>query len=410
MKKIRLAYIRTQFWLNLKVGGSVSHTLGVLNSLKKSNCIFKIISNEKFLGIGGFNYKIIKPILFTKKLVEIGELLFNFYSKNKFKNEILKFKPDIIYHRFSSKTFFITMLAKKLKIPLILEYSGSGIWALKYWFGKENKILNFFNKYLRIKYLQIIEDYNVKNASLVVAVSNPLKEDLIKAGVPDNKILVNPNGVDIDKFNPEVVEDKRCKIILRKLELNNRKKIIGFVGTFGPWHGIYQLVSAIDKINSMRQYSDLTFLLIGDGSLRKFAEDKLKKYDNVIFTGSIDYSDIQYYLAICNILVSPHCYQADGKEFFGSPTKLFEYMAMGKGIVASNLGQIGRVLEHNKTAVLVEPENVEELSTGILKLVKNEKLRKKLGSNARDVVIKKYTWDKNTKRLMDAIVKKKIIK
>ena len=139
MKKIRLAYIRTQFWLNLKVGGSVSHTLGVLNSLKKSNCIFKIISNEKFLGIGGFNYKIIKPILFTKKLVEIGELLFNFYSKNKFKNEILKFEPNLIYHRFSSKTFFITMLAKKLKIPLILEYSGSGVWALKYWFGKENQ-------------------------------------------------------------------------------------------------------------------------------------------------------------------------------------------------------------------------------------------------------------------------------
>ena len=110
---------------------------------------------------------------------------------------------------------------------------------------------------------------------------------------------------------------------------------------------------------------------------------RLSKYDEVIFTGIIPYSEIQYYLAVCDILISPHNIPLDSKEFFGSPTKIFEYMAMGKGIVASDLGQIGEVLEDNNTAILIEPGNVDESVQGILKLITNEELRNKLGRNAR---------------------------
>lgn len=113
--------------------------------------------------------------------------------------------------------------------------------------------------------------------------------------------------------------------------------------------------------------------------------------------------DIQDYLAICDILVSPHCPQIDGREFFGSPTKLFEYMAMGKAIVASNLGQIGKVLEDGKTAILVEPGNVDALVNGILKLAKDKNLREKLGKSARKEVIKNYTWRQHTKRILNKL-------
>jgi glycosyltransferase involved in cell wall biosynthesis len=103
----------------------------------------------------------------------------------------------------------------------------------------------------------------------------------------------------------------------------------------------------------------------------------------------------------CDILLSPHAPQSDKREFFGSPTKLFEYMAMSKGIIASDLGQIGRILINGKTAVLVEPGNVKELVNGILGLVDNSGFAKKLGENARLAALEGHTWDTNIRRLLE---------
>jgi len=78
-------------------------------------------------------------------------------------------------------------------------------------------------------------------------------------------------------------------------------------------------------------------------------------------------------------------------------------MGMGKGIVASDLEQIGEVLEHKKTAGLVKPRDVQDLVEGILKLTEDEDLRSELGRNAREEALEKYTWDKHVKRTLDKI-------
>jgi len=83
------------------------------------------------------------------------------------------------------------------------------------------------------------------------------------------------------------------------------------------------------------------------------------------------------------VLVSPHGRQADGGEFFGSPTKLYEYMAAGRPIVASRLGQIAEVLEDQVTALLVEPDNPQALAEAIVRLVDDAPLRTRLGCAAR---------------------------
>jgi len=106
-------------------------------------------------------------------------------------------------------------------------------------------------------------------------------------------------------------------------------------------------------------------------------------------------------LDACDILVAPHVPLADGSEFFGSPTKIFEYMAMGKGIVASRLGQIGEVLVDAETALLVEPGQVEELREALVRLVGDEKLRKALGVRAREVAERQHTWTHNAQRVLD---------
>jgi len=401
---MKIIYARTQFWFNLKSGGSVGHTLGILNALKNNNWNIKIVSNEAFLGIKNFEHSIVTPRLLPSpplsttprpkiKKLFLKEFFYNFYAQKKFKKEILEFKPDYIYHRFRGLSFFVSKIAKELNIPLILEFNSFDSWKLKYW--KKG-----FSKYFFYLIVKRIENYNLKKAFLVVVVSEPLKDDLLKLDVPERKILINPNGVDVEKFNPVLAQTQNIK---QKLGIKENSIIIGFSSTFSLWHGVPQLTEAIDKILGQQLNQDIHFLLIGDGPLKQECKNKIGHYKGITFTGEIPYTDIQNYLAICDILLSPHCPQIDGKEFFGSPTKLFEYMAMEKGIIASNLGQIGKVLENNKTAILVKPGDVDELVAEILKLAQDRELRKKLGRNAREEVMKNYTWQKNVERLIERL-------
>src|SRR5439155_14254978 len=131
-------------------------------------------------------------------------------------------------------------------------------------------------------------------------------------------------------------------------------------------------------------------LLIGDGSLKGEVEQRLNASgdrDRVTFAGVVSHERVPVLLDACDILVSPHVPLADGTEFFGSPTKLFEYMAMGKGIVASRLGQIGDVLVDGETALLVEPGNAAELIAALVKLASDPELLGRLGGAARQAAI-----------------------
>jgi len=399
MKYIKILYARTQFWFNLKSGGSVGHTLGVLNGLRQNNCKIKIISNERFLGIDDFNYTVIEPKI--KK--PLGQFLYNFYAKNRFKKEIPKFKPDFIYHRYTGYTFFVTKIAKKLKIPLILEFNSFDTWKLKYWIRNNPFWKKFFARNFKYHIVKYIENYNLKHADLIVVVSEPLRDDLVSLGIPKKKILFIPNGVDPDKFNLEDVDQEECEKLKKDLGIDENKLIVGFVGTFGPWHGIPQLTQAVDRISKSKLFSNIHFLLIGDGDLKRESENQIGQYKEVTFIGEVSYSDVQHYLAVCDILVSPHCPQVDGREFFGSPTKLFEYMAMGKPIIASRLGQIGDVLEHKKTAYLVEPGNVENLAEAMNTLIMEPGLCNVLGQNARAEVLSKYTWEKHVWKIIEKL-------
>jgi glycosyltransferase involved in cell wall biosynthesis len=115
----------------------------------------------------------------------------------------------------------------------------------------------------------------------------------------------------------------------------------------------------------------------------------------VIFTGPLPPEKVAEYLDASDILVSPHIPMPDGSRFFGSPTKLFEYMAMGKAIVASRLDQLAEVLEHERTALLVTPGNPEELEQAILRLALDSAERETLGSAARQAAVEHHDWSRN---------------
>ena len=123
-----------------------------------------------------------------------------------------------------------------------------------------------------------------------------------------------------------------------------------------------------------------------------------------IFAGHVQHERVPALLDACDILLSPHVPLEDGSEFFGSPTKLFEYMAMGKGIVASRLGQIADVLADEQNALLIEPGSAQQLADAILRLMKSRELRERLGAAARRAAIERHTWKQNAQRVINEYV------
>jgi glycosyltransferase involved in cell wall biosynthesis len=248
-----------------------------------------------------------------------------------------------------------------------------------------------------------IEFLNLQAASVVVVVSQPLKDELVGRGIDRDKILVNPNGVDPERYSPEVDGSR-----VRAQYLLDGKTVVGFIGTFGRWHGAEILAEAFGKL--LQKYPEnqerVKLFMIGDGITMPLVKENVEKFaikESCILTGLIPQKEGPKYLAACDILVASHKPNPDGTPFFGSPTKLFEYMAMGKGIVASDLNQIGEILKHDDTAWLVKPGDVESLEHGLKILIDNEHLRNRLGKAARQEVVTKYTWKEHTRKIIEKL-------
>lgn len=189
----------------------------------------------------------------------------------------------------------------------------------------------------------------------------------------------------------------------RDLRFDDSAVVAGFVGSFGAWHGAPVLACAFAEVAA--RVPNLHLLLVGDGpelrpSLEIVCNAGLEGRTTVI--GKVRPSAVPAYLDACDMLVAPHVPLPDGADFFGSPTKLFEYMAAGKAIVASQLGQIAEVLEAGKTAILVTPGDADDLAAGLERLAGDPHLRAELGTNARRAAVTRHSWERNASRVVEA--------
>lgn len=386
-------YLRTDLWFGVKSGGSVGHIAGVLNNLENH---FKGIpifySTDAIPTVNqNVNFNLLTPNCDYWDFDEIPTIASNLTFIENLKNFDFN-RISLIYQRYSINNFLGVEIALKYNLPLIIEFNGSEVWISKNW-GKALKYESLSKK---------IELMVLNKADLIIVVSSPIKSDLVKLGINSEKILINPNGVDPDVYKP-----KANSILKKKLGIDN-KIVIGFIGTFGPWHGAENLAEAFVVL--LRKYPNLNnnvhLLMIGDGVRMTNVKEIIDSNElslNTTFTGVIPQIEGPNYLDCCDIYVSPHVPNADGTAFFGSPTKLFEYMSMGKGIVASNLDQIGEILVDKKTALLVKPGDVIELSNSLYELIINKELRDRLGMQARSEIINNYSWKNHTNKIFNRL-------
>lgn len=389
---LKIAFLRTNPWFDLKAGGSVSHIAGFSKAVTGLKHRLFFISTDKLenIDVTRTPIYIVRPSKVFNTFVEIASIAYNLKLICESLRILRRERPDFLYQRYDSFNWSGIALSKLLRIPVIVEYNGSEVWKGRYWGSM---------RFLHLA--RLIEETVLFGGDRIVAISGVLKDNLIKLGVSEERIILNPNGVDPVMFNLGIDGGR----IRQKYAIQD-KMIVGFLGTFGVWHGTGVLVDAIEPV--IKENKGVHFLLIGDGELRGSVEQIIKERrlgEYVTITGLISHGEVPGYLAACDILASPHVPNPDATPFFGSPTKLFEYMAMGKGIVASNLDQIGEVLRHNHSAILVEPGNVAQLAEGILKMAADKELREKLGGQAREAALKNYTWEKNAEKVLKAIRK-----
>lgn len=384
----RVAYLRATPGPGTQAGGAASHIKGVVEALVALGVSVKIISND---AIAGFDTSKHRFTIIPPETVGATRALFDIHNNLVFTRAavplIEQANPDFIYQRYARFSWAGVVAARRTQRPLFLEYNGSEVWVGRHWDHVGS--LDLLERYERL---------NLKAAARIFVVSEVERQNLEARGVPAAKIVVNPNGVDAERFRPNIGGAE----IRNELGIGDAEVVAGFVGTFGPWHGVVQLAEAIKQVPAD---VPVRFLLVGSGSLHGEVEQILKaetESRRAIFTGTVAHERVPQLLDACDILVSPHIPLADGSDFFGSPTKVFEYMAMGKAIVASRLGQIGEVLEADETALLVEPGNVDELAHAVIKMVASADLRTRLGARAREVALQRHTWRHNASRVLEA--------
>jgi glycosyltransferase involved in cell wall biosynthesis/SAM-dependent methyltransferase len=401
-------YLRTDFWAKLSSGGSYGHTCHVARQLARACDRFVCFMPHRYELLDHMKvHQVVLPApCATSSEEEILAASSHYYRLLKLPLEALR--PAFLYERICLGNYVGARLSQELSIPYLVEYNGSELSMKKSFDGEPYRYEELYLK---------AEDAAFRQATLISVVSESVRDDLLRRGVAAEKILVNPNGADPEIYAPPAPGSRAA--LRRELGFEATDCVVGFSGTFGGWHGVDVLAAAIPRICA--HAGDVRFLLIGDGNFKHQIDEQVAAHGleaRVRSVGRVPQSEGARLLGACDVFVSPHNAHMVDARFFGSPTKVFEYMAMGGAIVASDLEQIGQVLSpairvadltsgdlrvDGQRSVLVSPGDVEELVTSVVALASRRDLWPALGRNARQAVLDHYSWERHVNRLWDAV-------
>lgn len=398
------AYLRTDFWARIESGGSYGHTCYVAKELAAVT--------EDFICFMAYRYRLLDDYSLRQIVLErpagpdteevIVDATNHYLVALKAAFEIAR--PAYIYERLCLGNYVGALLSQQMRIPYIVEYNGSEISMRRSFDGVG---YTYEREYVQAEALAF------RQATLISVVSAEVKAGLVARGVPAEKILVNPNGADLVAYAPGTPAERAE--IRSSVGLNLERPVVGFTGTFGGWHGIDVLAAALPRI--CERTPETQFLLIGDGNYKHLIDRAIEEHqlhDRVRCVGRVPQAEGARLLKACDIYVSPHSSHMVDSKFFGSPTKIFEYMAMGSAIVASDLEQIGQTLSPalrapdlqaaeprvgDARAVLCVPGSVDDFVEAVCGVLARPQVWTALGRNARRAVEEHYSWQRHVSRL-----------
>lgn len=279
-------------------------------------------------------------------------------------------KSDIIYSRDEPSLYFLSFFKKNL------------IW-------ETHTAKNHF----------LIKRVLIKT-EVIISISQGLKDFYVKNSADSKKIFVVPDGVDLKDFDIEMTREE----IRQNLGLPLDRKIIGYVGkykTMGEEKGVDELIEAFSGVVVYKKNAFLLLVGINKDEISEitsiFNKFKISSREYKIVS-HIPRIEVPYYLKASDILIMSY----PNKEHYAkymSPLKLFEYMASGTPIVSTDLPSVREVL-NDKNAVLVNPDNVLSLKSGIEFILSSNSIAKSI-SNESILDVQKYTWSIRAKNILN---------
>ena len=284
--------------------------------------------------------------------------LSSFYVKHR--------RPDVIYTRQIWAAYFLAQSG----LPVVYESHDF----------KSDTNYKVFSRFIE----KVLNHSNIG----IVTISHALADEYLEIGIAPEKVRVLPDGVDLELFEPYLSKYEARNM----LELPTDQKIAGYVGHLYEGRGIEEIIEAAEVL------SDVLFLIVG-GHPEDIERHKViitnRGLNNVILTGFVNNALVPKYLFASDVLLMPYTTRVPTLKYM-SPLKLFEYMAANRPIIATDLPAIKEILKNNDNAILVQPEDADNLIQGIRGVLDNEALANRIAKTAREDV-QKYTWSERVR-------------
>lgn len=244
----------------------------------------------------------------------------------------------------------------------------------------------YIHKTLYRKYMRFLEKTAVKRAAKVITISNAMTEFITNEWkIPEDKISIIPNGY----FTSQVVN-------ITKRRVGERKGMVTFIGLLAKWASVDKIIRAANRLKN----EEATFYIVGDDPFdyRQELEELAYSYGltNVVFIGSVPLEKAYEMVAISEVVLSP--LKNTLSKTVCCPIKVLEYMAFGKAMVLDEVSDLSKFLKEQDAALVCDPENEEEFAENIRLLLKNAKLRNRIGANAKRLA-EDFSWEKQGQKL-----------
>jgi glycosyltransferase involved in cell wall biosynthesis len=372
--------------LGVDVGGSVTHMSGILGGFRAHGYDVTLVTNGPApaqLDAVVDDVQIVKPSPRSHRVTgDVDRVAANLELRRLGLHVAARDRPAFVYQRHRPLLAAGLEIAQRSRVPLVLEWNASEVWTRRNWVEPTPAGDAFDGM------LAEIERRVVRGSELVAAISREAREMALEVGAPPDRVPIIPNAADVAGI---------ARAVQGVEPVGGSEPLIGWIGSFGPWHGAEVLVRALARLPD-----GYRLRMVGDGVGRVECERlaaELGVADRVEFRKRLPHAIAVRELAACDLLASPHVPLAD-RPFFGSPTKLFEYMALGRPIVASRLEQLGEVLDEGVTARLVTPGDDAELAATLAEVWTSPDRGSGLGERARAEARHHHTWDQRAERIL----------
>ena len=292
---------------------------------------------------------------------------------------------DIFYVR-KMNSFVPMIVARLFNIPSLFEIPNDP------YLGYQSK------SQIRMLLERTIDKYSMKLSDKIIVLSDWSKRRLSQfGGIPLSQVLVLPSGTDTDLFRP-LSKEECCT----RLGLDSSFFYVGFAGSFFFHQGIDTLIESAPNI--LKKCTDTRFLLVGDGPMMDTWRQKVNQQGlegAFLFSGHVPYKKVPEYIGVMDICLAPH--RKDTNQ--ASPVKIFDYMACGRPIVASDIEVIREIVGESKCALLVTPERPDHLSLAITALIEDNSLLSEMSTRARQHAVNNFDRKSIFKDLIFALKK-----